>query len=91
MKRQDMRDTHLVRWNSKHEALISRYVQKYMDILRISDGQVQTSETVKLDVYRRILSHYLELEGVTDLETKMGLLFDSAFRRLKKYKKKAEI
>lgn len=76
----------LVTWDKRHEKLIARYITEYMNILNLKDGKVQTSQGYLLDAYRRILSQYVEMEGIDDLASKMQLLFRTAFLRLKKYK-----
>lgn len=78
----------LVKWEPRNEKLITRYIQKYMDILFINEkGEIKTTKTFLLDAYLRILSQNLEFKKITSPSIKKGILFRAGFIRFKKYKK----
>jgi hypothetical protein len=85
-----LRPSDLVKWESKDEQIVARYVQRLMDILSVGEGEeVSTTQLFKLDAYLRILSGTVGITGVEDLESKRSLIGRSAFRRLKRYRKQS--
>ena len=71
-----MKDSQLVKWKKRDEAMLSRNIQAFMDILWIDEnGKVKTTEGFKLEAYLNILSHHIEIYKVQSLDLKQNLLF----------------
>lgn len=82
-----MNDKELVKWSSEKQSLISRYVNLLLNILDIGDdGRVTTAKGFYLDVYLKIISENISIDGIDTVDVKRGLIYRAFFTRLKLYK-----
>lgn len=81
------RDKDLVNWKASNESVLLRYIKLLLDKLEINiNGEVSTTDKFYVDVYLKIISEYIELKCVTDLDVKRNLLYRAFFNRLKLYR-----
>ncbi len=74
-----------VKWETKNEDLIDKYVSAFMKILNFKNGEVSTTDSFHLSIYIRILGQNIEFREIDGLDIKYGLIYRAAFR-LRKYR-----
>lgn len=83
-----LKDRELIIWPAGKEKIIEKTVGDFLGILKVDrNGEVRTTRSFELGVYRKILSSYVAINGIDSSQDVSHLIYRAVFNRLKHYQR----